>query len=116
MMRDAMIIASLTATPVFGETVNCMMAGDVPLSFQIDRTQFSPAQDANEPPRRKATVVQFGDKQFPATPFLIGDMRGFHSEALGGADAVFVLENDGAATYAVARTGEKQTGTCEVLQ
>ena len=116
MMRDAVIIASLTASPACADVVSCMMQNDIALSFVLDRNQFAPAQDSNDPPRRRATVVQYGDHSFPATPFVMGDTRGFHADAPGGADAVFVMQPDGAATYAVARTGEKQTGTCEVLQ
>lgn len=124
MMR---MIAILASSAVQAETVTCNMT--VPceasqacgttgrsLTFTIDRSQFAPAHDASEPPRRKVTTVQFGNMQFPAEPFLIGDTRGFSAEALGGAQAMFVMQPDGSAAYTVARTGERLTGTCEVIR
>lgn len=105
---------ALTALPAAAESVRCVMQGDVPLAFDIDRTQFAPALDPKEPPRQQRTTVTYGDKQFPATPFYLGDTRGFEAEGLGGTITLFVMQSDGAALFSDARTGLRNTGTCTV--
>lgn len=87
----------------------------VDLSFEIDRNQFVDAIDVNEPPRRKVTQVQMGTKNFTAEPFLIGDVRGFWAEGLGGSDSIFVVNPDGSAKFSNPILGESLTGTCEDL-
>ncbi len=97
------------------EVISCDLSG-VPVRFEIDRTQFAPAIDKNEPERRRVTTVQMGDAQFPAEPILMGDVRGFWAEGLAGSDVMMVMQGDGSAVYADTRAGERLTGTCEVLQ
>ncbi len=110
-----MIRAALTclATTAHADDIHCQMQDGRALSFAIDRTQFVDPRDADEPPRRKLTQVRFGDMGFPAEPFLIGPLRGFHADGLGGASVMFSVAADGTATYANTRTGETLTGTCE---
>ncbi|MEJ6398245.1 hypothetical protein [Yoonia sp. 208BN28-4] len=109
------------------ETVTCSLSGPcadfqacgttgADLEFTIDRTQFAPAIDADEPPRRKLSIVQLGQAQFPAEPFIISDTIGFSAEAFGGAPAIFAMQPDGTGTYAVARHGYELTGPCEVTE
>lgn len=115
MMRVAMLASSLSvaAAPAVAEIITCTM-GDAgtPLSFEIDHTQFAGALNPNEPPRQQRTVVTFGDKQFPATPFLLGDVRGFEAEGLGGTTPLFVMRSDGEAVYSDARAGLNIIGNC----
>jgi hypothetical protein len=101
--------------PAMAEVVSCDLSG-VPIQFEIDRAQFAPAIDNQEPMRRRVTTVQMGDAQFPAEPILMGDVRGFWAEGMGGTDIMMVMQGDGSAVYANTRAGERLTGTCEVLQ
>ncbi len=110
-----MIRAALTclATTAHADDIACMMNNGESLTFAIDRNQFVAPQDAGDPPRRKVTQVSFGDMHFPAEPFLIGPVRGFHADGLGGTSVMFSVAADGTATYANTRSGETLTGTCE---
>ncbi len=114
-MKMAVVLFATLCGPALAEVVTCDLSG-VPVSFTIDRSQFAPAQDAGDPPRRRVTRVQMGDVQFPAEPILMGDVRGFWAEAMGGTDAMLVIQPDGSAVFANNRAGERLTGTCEVLQ
>lgn len=114
-MRIQTVLCAAMAGPVTAEVVTCDFPG-MPVRFQIDRTQFAPAIDAGEPMRRRITTVQMGDTQFPAEPILMGDLRGFWAEAQGDAGIMMVMQGDGSAIYADTGTGERLTGTCEVLQ
>jgi hypothetical protein len=91
------------------------MAG-TSVSFAIDAAQFAPALDANEPPKRRITTVQMGDASFPAEPLVMGDVRGFWAEGMGGSDVMLVMQGDGSAIYADARAGTSITGACTVAQ
>ena len=115
MMMQAVSALAMSAAPVWAEVVTCDMDGD-PLSFAIDRSQFSPPVDTNDPPRQAATVVQFGGERFSATPFLIGDTRGFEAEGLDGATTLFVMQSDGTAVLSDRRAGLRITGTCTIRE
>jgi hypothetical protein len=97
------------------EVVSCDMETGQ-LEFAIDRNHFVAPLDVNDPPRRAATVVRFGDKQFPATPFLIGGTRGFEAEGLGGTNTLFVMQPEGSAVFSNARAGLRVTGICTIRE
>lgn len=112
--RHMACLASLATSPVWADEITCAMEDGQDLVFTLDRNQFVLPQDPNDPPRRKITQVRYGDKSFPAEPFLLGDRIGFHAEGLGGTSAIFALGPDGRATYANARAGARIAGLCEV--
>jgi len=112
-MKMATIICATCAGPVLADQITCDMAG-TSVAFAIDRAQFAPPVDAQEPAQRRITTVQMGDATFPAEPILIGDLRGFWAEGLGGSEAVLMIQGNGTATYANTREGTRLTGTCEV--
>lgn len=114
-MKMQAVICAAMAGPAMAEVVTCDFSG-MAVRFQIDRTQFAPALDPGEPMRRRITTVQMGDTQFPAEPILMGGLRGFWAEAQGDAGIMMVMQGDGSAIYADTGTGERLTGTCEVLQ
>ena len=97
------------------DVVTCDLAGTF-VRFEIDRTQFAPAIDKNEPERRRVTTVQMGDATFPAEPLMMGAVRGFWAEGMGGSDIMMVMQGDGSAVFSDARAGQRITGTCEVAQ
>ena len=107
---------ALSALPALAERVTCEMTDGAALTFDIDRSQFSPARDPKEPPRQQRTVVRYGDTQFPAAPFFIGDTRGFEAEGLGGTTTLFVMQPSGAARLSNARAGTELAGICTVTQ
>ncbi|WP_156788578.1 hypothetical protein [Roseobacter sp. CCS2] len=109
------LLCATMASPMMAEVVSCDLSG-VPVRFEIDRTQFAPAINQNEPTQRCATTVQMGNAAFPAEPIIMGDVRGFWAEGMGGSDVMMVMQSDGSAVYADTRAGERLTGTCEVLQ
>ena len=113
-MRMAVFLSALSA-PAMADTITCDLEG-TSLAFTIDRTQFAPPHDAGEPPRRKVTTVRMGDAQFPAEPILMGDVRGFWGEGLGGSDVMFVMQGDGYAVFSDKRAGKRLTGQCEVTE
>jgi hypothetical protein len=112
-MIRMLAIACTTASPALADTLICQMSDGSDLSFVIDRNQFMDAVDANEPPRRKVTTVRHGAHQFTAEPLLIGQMRGFHADGMGGTSIMFVVTPDGSATYTNAQVGQILTGDCE---
>ena len=114
-MVQAVSALAMSAAPVWAEVVTCDMDSG-PLRFAIDRSQFSPPVDANDPPRQAATVVQFGERRFPATPFLIADTRGFEAEGLNGTTTLFVMQSDGTAVLSDRRAGLRVTGTCTIRE
>ncbi len=57
-----------------------------------------------------------GDATFPAEPIMMGDMRGFWAEGMGGTDVMMVMQGDGTAIFSNQNAGERITGTCEVTQ
>lgn len=122
----ATMLASIMASTVSADSLSCRLqapcdgraecdAEPVALRFDIDRNQFVDAVNPNEPPRRKITQVAMGARQFPAEPFLIGDVRGFWAEGLGGSDSIFVVNADGSAKFSNPQMGETLIGTCEDL-
>lgn len=113
MMVKAVSAMAMAAGPVSAEAVLCDMQGAA-LEFFIDRNHFAAPVDANEPPRRAATVVSYGTQQFPATPFLIGDTRGFEAEGLGGTTTLFVMQPNGDAVYSNSLAGTRITGKCTI--
>ena len=115
MMMQTVSALAMSAAPLWAEVVACDMDGD-PLTFTIDRSQFSPPVDVNDPPRQAVTVVEFADTQFPATPFLIGDTRGFEAEGLGGTATLFVMQADGTAVLSDRRAGLRVSGTCTIRE
>ncbi len=114
-MKMPALLCATMAGSAAAETVSCDLSG-VPIQFEIDRAQFAPAIDTQEPVRRRVTTVQMGEAQFPAEPIMMGDVRGFWAEGMGGSDIMMVMQGDGSAVYANTRAGERLTGTCEVLQ
>ena len=113
MVRLATFCA-LLAGPIAAETITCDLGGDM-LRFTIDHSQFVNPQDPNDPPRRKITTVQYADKQFPAEPIVMGDLRGFHAEGLGGTAALFIVQPGGAAALTNHKLGQRIEGTCQVV-
>jgi len=111
-MRRLLWLAAFAATPIYADTLDCLMQDGQRITFVIDRNQFIDAVTAEEPIRRKVTIVQDGDKTYPAEPFIIGNTRGFHASGLGDASLMFVVSPTGEATFANAQTGEKRSGTC----
>ena len=114
-MRMPAIICASLASSVMAETVICDLAG-TPVSFAIDRSQFAPAYHKNEPAQRRVTTVQMGAATFPAEPIMMGDIRGFWADGLGGSHVMMVMQADGSAVYANTRDGVRLTGTCEVQE
>ena len=118
----AAVLASSFAGPALGDSIKCVLSckinarcseAPVSLAFEIDRNQFVSAVSPSEPPYRKVTTVQMGDKRFQAEPFLIGDTRGFWADDL---DTILVVMPDGGATYSSGMSGETMTGLCEDQQ
>lgn len=97
------------------DVISCDLSG-TSVRFEIDRTQFAPARDQNEPSRRSITTVQMGNAAFSAEPFIIGDTRGFWTTQDDGAEVLLVMQPDGRAVYSDTRNITPMTGTCEVLQ
>ncbi len=112
------LTAGLALSPLaaMAESIRCEMDNDQTLTFDIDHTQFAAPQHAKEPPRQQRTHVAFGDKQFPATPFLLADVRGFEAEGLGGSTVLFVMQANGSALLSNAQQGTKLSGTCTVTE
>lgn len=115
------VLLLLTAAPAVAETLVCEVAPPCPaapcgetisIRFDIDRTQFAPAQDANDPPRRKVTFVEMGSAGFPAEALIMGDLRGFWAEGNGGGNILFIVQPDGSANYAEQPSGTRMEGTC----
>jgi len=107
---------TLGTGPLQAEQVRCEMDDGATLAFDIDPSQFAPALDPKEPPRQQRTVVRYGDKQFPATPFYLGQARGFEAEGLGGTTTLFVMQPSGEARLSNARAGTALQGTCTLLE
>ena len=101
------------ASPVAADVLSCQMGDKTEITFEIDRDQFIDPIDAAEPTQRKITIVTAGTATFPAEPFIIGGMRGFYADGLGGSSVMFTVAPDGSATYSNARSGEKLTGICK---
>ncbi|MDG1769031.1 MAG: hypothetical protein P8H36_06450 [Yoonia sp.] len=101
------------ASPVAADVLNCQMADETEIKFEIHRNQFVDPIDAAEPTQRKVTIVTAGAATFPAEPFIIGGMRGFYADGLGGSPVMFAVAPDGSATFSNARSGEKLTGICK---
>lgn len=114
-MRIVIALCAIFAEPALAEVVTCDLSG-VPVQFEIDQSQFAPAVDPNEPPRRRVTTVQLGPTSFLAEAMRMGDMRGFSVEGTEGTEMMMVMQGDGTAMLKNALTGTKLTGTCEVLQ
>lgn len=114
-MRMATIICATWAGPVLADQITCDMAG-TPVALTIDRAQFAPPVDPGEPAQRRVTTVQMGDATFPAEPILIGDLRGFWAEGMGGSEVMLLIQPDGQAVYANPRAGERLEGFCEVTR
>ncbi len=114
-MKMQVVLCASLAGPAMAEVVTCDLSG-TQLSFAIDHAQFAPAMDSAEPPRRRITTVQMGDARFPAEPLLMGNVRGFWAEGMGGSDIMMVMQADGSAVLSNTRAGQRITGTCEVMQ
>ncbi|WP_131801572.1 hypothetical protein [Cognatiyoonia koreensis] len=108
--------AVLITGPAAAETVSCMMDDGDEVAFMIDRNQFTHPLDPDEPPQRKVTTVRYGAKHFPAEPILMGDIRGFQAEGLGGTTMLFIMQSDGTAILANNHEGLRIGGHCEVMQ
>ncbi|MEL6571045.1 MAG: hypothetical protein AAFQ64_05270 [Pseudomonadota bacterium] len=103
---------ALVAAPLPAETVRCVMSDGTDVSFDIDRTQFAPPFDRKEPPRQQRTRVTHDEAIFTATPFLLGQARGFEAIAADGQTTVFVVQPNGAARWS--RPGTALTGSCRI--
>lgn len=106
--------ALMLAAPAWADVITCDMDDGNALAFEIDRNQFVDAISADEPPRRKVTLVQYGPETFSAEPLLIGDLRGFEAQGNGGATTVFVMQPDGTARLTNQQDGLRVDGFCEV--
>lgn len=115
MIVQAVAALAIGAIPAMAEVVICDLETGQ-LEFVTDRNHFVAPLDVNDPPRRAATVVRFGDKQFPATPFLIGETRGFEAEGLGGTNTLFVMQPEGSAVFSDALVGLRVTGLCTIRE
>ena len=115
MIMQSVTALVLSATPAVSQSVTCFMENGAALNFTIDRNQFVDAVDPSDPPRRKVSMVTFGEKHFPAEPFLIGDTLGFQAEGLGGTTTVFVMQAGGTAVFTDTRAGLRVTGQCEAI-
>lgn len=125
----AALALGVAAAPARAERVECRLsaacpdaaacaatgAAPLPVGFTIDRTQFSPPVDRNEPPRRQVTVVALGDRTLPAEPILIGDLRGFWAET-GGVTHLLTVQPDGRGIYTRTPPGLMLTGYCGVYE
>lgn len=114
-MRIQTLLCASLGSPAIADVIACDMSG-TPVQFEIDRTQFAPPQDVNEPHRRKVTTVKMGDAQFQAEPILIGDIRGFWAEDLEGTNVMLLIQSDGSAVYTDIRADQRLTGSCEMQQ
>ena len=114
-MKMPTLLCATLPLPAMAETITCDLSGAA-VQFEIDRNQFAPAIDAQEPARRRVTTVQMGDATFPAEPIMMDDIRGFWAEGLGGTDVMMVMQGDGSAVLTDTRAGRRLTGTCEVSQ
>ena len=114
-MKMSAVLCATLSGPAMAEVISCDLSG-VAVQFEIDRAQFAPAIDNQEPVRRRVTTVYMADAQFLAEPIMIGDVRGFWAERTDGSDMMFVTHPDGSAFFADSRTGSVTTGTCVVLQ
>ncbi len=123
----ATLLASALAGPSLADSLACELQKEcrannvcdetiVDLTFEIDRLQFIDPQDRSEPPRRKLSQVSMADRQFPAEPFLMGDVRGFWAEGLAGSHSIFIVNADGTAKFSNSEMGEHLIGTCEDLE
>lgn len=115
MIVQAVAALAIGAILAMAEVVICDMETGQ-LEFVIDRNHFVAPLNVNDPPRRAATVVRFGDKQFPATPFLIGETRGFEAEGLVGTNTLFVMQPEGSAVFSDAHAGLRVTGICTIRE
>jgi hypothetical protein len=106
------LICATLASPSMADVVVCDLSG-LPVRFEIDRTQFAPAIDRNEPERRRITTVQMGESSFAAEPILMDGLRGFWAET---PDVMLVMQSDGTTIAKGGLAGSRRTGTCEVLQ
>ncbi len=119
MMRFAAPLTCL-APMAAADSLACEVAAPCPtggceavaIAFDINRDEFAPAHDPNEPPRRKVTTVQMGNARFPAEAIVMGESRGFWAEGGGGAHVLFMVHADGSAFYIDDRTGLRMEGTC----
>ena len=109
------LLCATLAGPAMADVVTCDLSG-TPVAFEIDGSQFVDAYNPNEPERRRVTLVQMGQATFPAEPIMMGDVRGFWAEGMGGSDIMMVMQGDGTAVYSDARAGQRITGTCTVTQ
>lgn len=103
---------ALVASSAAAETIRCTMDDDSTLRFTIDYSQFSPPVDANDPPRQQRTLVHHDAQQFAATPFRIGDARGFEAMLADGTTTLFVTQADGTAVLSMGATPKRIAGTC----
>lgn len=111
-MRACIFLCFIWASPVVADDIRCTMSDGTLVGFSIDRNQFVAPHAQGEPPRRKITQVTYGAMRFVAEPFLIGDIRGFFAEGLGGSRVMFSVAPDGSAISAHPRSGERLTGAC----
>ena len=109
----AAAFSACAATQVAAQDLSCVMADGEAVDFTIDRNQFIDAVSPEEPIRRKVTFVRMGAARFPAEPFIIDDLRGFHAVRSDASQIMFVVNPDGSATYANTTSGEKRFGICE---
>ena len=83
------------------------------VQFKIDETQFAPALNPNDPPRRQVTFVTMGGAQFVAEAILMpGGIRGFYEEAGELGSRLMIVQDDGSARLSLQPSGQILTGNC----
>ena len=110
-MRGVVVALCVLPLPGFGAQYACVL-DTMDIRFAIDVTQFAPAVNAADPPRRQQTVVEQDGVARVATPFILGDLVGYTAEALGGTQDILVIQPDGRAQLTNPRAGVRKTGFC----
>ncbi|WP_186766585.1 hypothetical protein [Puniceibacterium confluentis] len=119
-MRAALILSLLPmAAPA--DVLECRLfpeggGAELLVAFGIDRTQFAPPLNPDEPPRRQESRVAMGDETFAAEPLLFDDgRRGFWTGDRQDGALLMMIAPDSRATLST-QDGAVFTGDCEDLQ
>ena len=101
------------AMPCSADELLCRFDGAPDIRFAIDRNQFAPPVDPEDPPRRKVTQVRLGSHSFVAEPILMDSgVRGFWTDDPVTGTHVLTTRADGTATYS-GPDGGTTNGICE---
>ncbi len=108
-----LLLTAPLGAPVAADELLCRFADAPDISFGIDRTQFAPPVDPNDPPRRKVSRIRLGPQSFVAEPILMaGGTRGFWTDDPVTGTHVLTIRPDGTATYS-GPDGSSSDGICE---